>query len=150
MAATATLIRDYLLQDATITALTATRIYDRDVRTAGPDTPSTFPYADSGVPLTHLIVDDSGGTAAPLGPSGAYQDQVRVWIIGPNTATGRGEVELLTQRVRVRLHRWQEGTSRVFATYASRTGFVADPPPHLGVMDVLTFAVAGLTVGARS
>lgn len=141
------LIAAYLLQDATITAHTSTRIYSRDIRTAGPDTPSPFPYSSTGVPEVHLIVDDAGGIAPPFGPSGSYQDQVRVVVIVPNTTAGRSSLDALVQRVKVRLHRWQESSTRALMTFASRTGFVADPPPHLGVQDVLTFSVAGTAIG---
>lgn len=141
------LITSYLLQDATITAHTSTRIYSRDVRTAGPDTPSPFPYGSTGVPLVHLIVKYGGGVAPPLGPSGAYQDQVRVSVVVPNTSAGRSSLDQLAQRIPIRLHRWQESSTKALMTRSLIGEPVVDPPPHAGVQQVLTFNVAGVTIG---
>jgi hypothetical protein len=141
-------IRTILLQDTTIVSFTSDRIYDREIRGAGPDAPVV--HDNNGYPLTHLIIDDAGGTAAPLGPSGAYNDRLNVWIIANNTATGRAQIATLTARLIVILHRWQEPNSRAHLTYADRTGFVPDPTPDTGAQERLTFSVAGMIPGVNA
>ena len=145
MTTMATHIAARLQQDATVTSLCASRVYDHDVRKAGPE--AQVVEGPFGFTTPYIVVDDSGGLRAPFGPTSAYQDRIRVWIFAENSTTGRSAIEQLTARVLARLHRWQEANTKALVSFADRTGFVADPPPHTGAMDVLTFAVAGVYVG---
>lgn len=137
-----------LLQaDATLTALVSTRIYPEDIRIAGPIAyPET--RTATGFWLPTVCVDDAGGPAAPLGPSGSYADLLRVWIFAESNA--RVVMDQITKRVIVLLHRWQDTTTRALLTYGSRTGFQPDPAPQTGALDSITFGVSGIHIGINS
>ncbi|MDQ3541385.1 MAG: hypothetical protein M3440_11920 [Chloroflexota bacterium] len=148
MTTLATHIRNILLQDAVVVSNVADRVFDFDIRLAGPDAVS--PRGPAGFLATHIIVDDAGGVAAPLAASGAYLDRVVITIIAEGSATGRQQIEILAQRLRVLLHRWQEPNSKAFLAYSDRSGISPDPPPGTGALERLTFGIAGVTVGIRS
>ena len=146
MTTMATHIAGRLAQDATINSVATGGVYDYDIRRDGPEAHPevTGPY---GFLLPHIIVDDVGGTRAVLGPTSGYQDRVSVYLIAEASVNGRASIETLAQRVLVRLHLWQEVNTKAAISYADRTGYVADPPPATGAMEVMTFVVAGVFAG---
>jgi hypothetical protein len=147
MATIATHVKTYLLLDGPVASIVANRVYDTDVRIAGPNATVPTYRTANGFTLSHIIVDDTGGLAAPFGPSGSFIDRLAVYIITPATTTGRAEMETLRNRLMVKLHRWQEANTKALLSYADRTGYQMDPPPMNAGMDVLTFSVAGIAIG---
>jgi hypothetical protein len=148
MVTLATRVKTYLLTDTTIVSAVSDRIYDREIRGAGPDAPSVL--GPSGYTLTHVIIDDAGGGSAPFGPSGAFNDRLNVWILAENSTTGRSQIEALTARIIVKLHRWFEVNGKQQVFFADRTGFVPDPLPDTGAQERLTFSVAGTFAGVAT
>jgi hypothetical protein len=139
----------FLLQDATITSYTSTRVYSYDIRLDGPDAhPETKgPY---GFQLPTIIVDDRGGLTSPLAPSGTFEDNLAAVIVTAGSATERVKMEALTLRVIQKLHRWREQNTKASLFFANRTGLVADPPPATGAIDTVTFTVAGSFIGVST
>lgn len=138
-----------LVQDTQVASYTANRVYGWDIRLDGPDAHPevTGPH---GFLQPHIVVDDAGGGAATFGPSGAFDDLIHVWIFAEASTTGRTAIEALTARVLVRLHRWQEANTKALLMFATRTGYVADPPPGTGAQERLTFSVSGMIQGVST
>lgn len=135
-----------LTNDATVATLATGGVYPEDIRLAGP---AAYPLTrEKGFWRPTVCVDDAGGVAAPLGPSGSYADRLVVWVFGESS--DRGVIDQLAQRVIALLHRWQDGTTRAFLVYGSRTGYQPDPAPATGALDSITFGVAGIALGIRS
>lgn len=146
-----TYLKQYLAQDTTITSYTSTRIYEREIRGAGPEAADI--YGPNGYVLPTIILNDVGGTGAPLGPQGAYNDRLEVTVIAQNSSDatkGRPALNALTTRLVQKLHRYQDPTLKAYLTIADRTGFVPDPSPETGAQERLTFAVAGTYAGVAT
>lgn len=138
-----------LKADSVLAATFAARFYPEDIRMAGPDAYRDA-WTDTGYWLPTLAVDDGGGVAAPLGPSGAYQDRLTVWAFAEGSAEGRAAIATGLARVAVLLHRWQDPQTRALLAFGDRLGYQPDPPPDTGGMDRISFAVNGIAVGVRS
>ncbi len=138
----------YLMQDTQIVSYTSNRVYPFDVRMAGPGVANPVYTTAEGYLLTSLIVDDSGGVAALNAPSGATRDRLHVWILAESN--DRLEVETLADRLLVKLHRYQDPTSKAILTYAERLGIQPDPPASTGILDRITFTVGRMVPGVST
>jgi hypothetical protein len=121
-------------------------VYDRDIRPLGMgETPNA--YESTGLLRPLLMVDDTGGSADPFGPNGAYGEYVFVWAFGPRTTNGRTAVRNLIERSTVLLHNWHEPTTRARMVRADRLGEQSDDADPDAVMDRLRFRVVGMYAG---
>lgn len=136
-----------LKADATVAGLASTRIYPEDIRAAGPDAHPEA-WTATGYWQVTVCVDDAGGVAAPLGPSGSYANRLVVWIFGESSH--RASMETLANRIVALLHRWQDTTTKALLTYGSSTGYQPDPSPQTGALNSITFGVSGIFLGIRS
>lgn len=135
-----------LKADVTLAALVSTRIYPEDIRMAGP---TAYPATrNGGFWLPTICVDDAGGVAAPLGPSGSYADRLVIWVFGESSA--RTTMDQIAQRVIALLHWWQDSTTKAITVYGSRVGYQPDPAPQTGALDSITFGVSGIFLGIKS
>lgn len=135
-----------LTADAALTALATGGIHPEDIRLAGPQAyPAT---RQGGFWLPTVCVDDAGGVAAPLGPSGSYADRLVIWIFGESKH--RSTMDQIAQKVIALLHWWQDSTTKALMVYGSRTGYQPDPTPATGALDSITFGVSGIALGIRT
>jgi len=146
VSALATRVADALKADSTIVALTSVRVFDRDIRQAGPGAVTNV-WDVTGFLLGPTIsVDDQGGTRPPFAPPGAYDDRLAVWLMADGTPEGRAALDALTGRVIVLLRTWQDPVTRAYLTFANRLGQRDDPPPDTGVIDQIVFRVGGMFI----
>ena len=145
----ATNVAARLVQDTQIASYTSNRVYDHDIRLDGPDAHPEVrgPY---GFVLPHIVVDDGGGIKPPFGPPVALLDTMRIWVFAENSTTGRTAIEELTNRVYIRLHRWQDANTKAVLMFANRVGVVADPPPGTGALESLTYSAARTMLGVSA
>ena len=135
-----------LTADVTLTTLATGGVFPEDIRLAGPQ---AYPQTrQGGFWKPSVCVDDAGGVAAPLGPSGSYADRLVVWVFGESS--DRRVIDQIAQRVIALLHRWQDSTTKALTVYASRTGYQPDPAPATGALDSITFGINGISLGIRS
>ena len=147
MSALATRVVAALGVDATVVALASARVFDRDIRQAGPGAITNVWDANGFLLGPTISVDDQGGTRNPFGPPGAYDDRLAVWLMADGTPEGRAALDALTGRVIVLLSNWQDPVTRAYLTFANRLGQRDDPPPDTGVIDQIVFRVGGMFFG---
>lgn len=144
MSALATRVVAVLEADATTVALTADRVFDRDIRQAGPGSVTNVWDVNGFLLGPTISVDDQGGTRPPFAPPGAYDDRLAVWLMADGTPEGRAALDALAGRVTVLLSNWQDPVTRAYLTYQRRVGQQHDPPPDTGVIDGVIFRVGGI------
>lgn len=144
-----TAIASHLAEDSGILAIAGSRIYDYDIRRAGPRAVQAAFSGDGDIQPAIMVADAGGGRDSFSRSDAVFSDRAYIWFFAPPTANGRDQVDTLVNLVQLRLRHWQHPASGVIVTLGERIGCQLTEAPRMSYMDRLVLRVQGVIAGVQ-